>query len=281
MQVAVLGTGIMGTGMARSLLRAGHDVRAWNRTRVKAESLEQHGATVAASAQDAVRDADAVVTMLFDADAVLEVMAEVDLPDDCVWLQSSTVGIEGTRRVARLADDRGLVVLDAPVLGTKAPAFDGKLVVLVSGEKQAAERMQPAFDAIGSRIVYAGDELGAATALKLVCNAWIGTLTAALGQSLELAKGLGLDPRQFLEAIEGGPVDMPYVHVKSTAMLDGAYDTSFAVDGVVKDLDLIREAAAQGGVSDALLTAARGLFARTSENGRGEQDMAAVHTAFR
>jgi len=281
MQVAVLGTGIMGTGMARSLLRAGHDVRVWNRTREKAESLEQHGATVADSAQDAVRDAEAVVTMLFDADSVLEVMAEVDLPDDCVWLQSSTVGIEGTSRVARLAADRGLVVLDAPVLGTKAPAFDGKLVVLVSGEQPAAERMQPVFDAIGGRAVYAGDELGAATALKLVCNAWIGTLTAALGQSLALAEGLGVDPRQFLEAIEGGPVDMPYVHVKSTAMLDSAYDTSFAVDGVVKDLDLIREAAAQGGVSDALLTAARGLFARTSDNGRGEQDMSAVHTAFR
>jgi 3-hydroxyisobutyrate dehydrogenase len=281
MQVAVLGTGIMGTGMARSLLRAGHDVRVWNRTKVKAESLEQHGATVADSAPDAVRDAEAVVTMLFDADAVVEVMAEVDLPDDCVWLQSSTVGIEGTHRVARLADDRGLAVLDAPVLGTKAPAFDGKLVVLVSGEKQAAERMQPVFDAIGGRTVYAGDALGAATALKLVCNAWIGTLTAALGQSLALAEGLGVDPRQFLEAIEGGPVDMPYVHVKSTAMLERSYDTSFAVDGVVKDLDLIRAAAAQGGVSDNLLTAARGLFARTSESGRGEQDMAAVHTAFR
>lgn len=281
MQVAVLGTGIMGTGMSRSLLRDGHDVRVWNRTRDKAESLERHGAVVADTAQDAVRDAEAVVTMLFDADSVLDVMTDLDLPAGCVWLQSSTVGVEGTQRVARLADERGIVVLDAPVLGTKGPAFEGKLVVLVSGERRATERMQPVFDAIGGRTVQAGEEVGAATALKLVCNAWIGTLTAALGQSVSLAEGLGLDPRLFLEAIEGGPVDMPYVHVKSPSMLEGDYPTSFAVDGVVKDLDLIRDAAARGEVSDTLLNAARELFARASESGRGEHDMAAVRTAFR
>jgi len=281
MQVAVLGTGIMGTGMTRSLLRDGHDVRVWNRTRERAEPLEQHGAAVADTAQEAVSDAEAVVTMLFDADSVLEVMADVDLPPGCVWLQSSTVGVEGTERVARLADDRGIVVLDAPVLGTKGPAFEGKLVVLVSGGRQATERMQPVFDAVGGRTVHAGDAVGAATALKLVCNAWIGTLTAALGQSVSLAEGLGLDPRLFLEAIDGGPVDMPYVHVKSPSMLEGDYPTSFAVDGVVKDLDLIRDAAARGEVSDTLLSAARELFAQTSRNGRGEHDMAAVRTAFR
>src|SRR5262245_58240215 len=103
MQVAVLGTGIMGTGMTRSLLRDGHHVRVWNRTRDKAEPLEQHGAEVADSAQEAVHDAEAVVTMLFDADSVLEVMADLDLPAGCVWLQASTVGVEGTQRVARLA----------------------------------------------------------------------------------------------------------------------------------------------------------------------------------
>jgi 3-hydroxyisobutyrate dehydrogenase len=281
MQIAVLGTGIMGTGMTRSLLRAGHDVRVWNRTRDKAEPLEQHGAVVADTAQEAVRDAEAAVTMLFDADSVLEVMADVELPAGCVWLQSSTVGVEGTQRVARLAHDRGVAVVDAPVLGTKGPAFEGKLVVLVSGDRHAAERMKPVFDAIGGKTVQAGGDVGAATALKLVCNAWIGTLTAALGQSVALAEGLGLDPRLFLEAIEGGPVDMPYVHVKGPSMLEGDYPTSFAVDGVVKDLDLIKEAAARGEVSDGLLNAARELFARTSEKGRGEHDMAAVRTAFR
>lgn len=281
MQVAVLGAGIMGTGMAQSLLRAGHQVCTWNRTPDKAEPLKQQGATLAHSPQDAVRDAEAVITMLFDADAVLDVMAGIDLPAGCVWLQTSTIGIDGIRRVVELAQQRDLSVLDAPVLGTKAPAAEGKLVILVSGEEQVAAQMQSVFDAIGSKTVYAGAELGAATALKLVCNAWISTLTAALGQSVALADGLGLDPRLFLEAINGGPVDMPYVHVKSAAMLAGDYPTSFAVDGVVKDLDLIKAAAAQAGVTDAVFTAIREMFARTSAAGRGDDDMAAVYTAFR
>jgi 3-hydroxyisobutyrate dehydrogenase len=281
MQVAVLGTGIMGAGMAQSLLRAGHQVRVWNRTRDKAEPLKQQGATLADDAQDAVRGAEAVITMLFDADAVLEVMAGIDLPEGCVWVQSSTIGIEGMRQVVEHARQRDLRVLDAPVLGTKTPAAEGKLVVLVSGQQQVVAQMQPVFEAVGGKTVHAGAEPGAATALKLVCNAWIGALTAALGQSVALADGLGLDPRLFLEAIDGGPVDAPYVHLKSGAMLADDYPTSFAVDGVVKDLDLISAAAAQAGVTDAMLTAIREMFVRTSAAGRGADDMAAVYTAFR
>lgn len=281
MEVAVLGTGLMGTGMARSLLRAGHDVRVWNRTPDRAEPLRHDGATVARDPQDAVRDAHAVITMLFDADAVLDVVTGIDLPDGCVWVQSSTIGIDGTRRVVELAQDRGLTVLDAPVLGTRGPAAEGALVVLVSGDEQAAAAVQPVLDAVGRATVDAGPELGAATALKLVCNAWVGTVTAALGQSMALADGLGLDPRLFLGAIAGGPVDMPYAHVKGAAMLADEYPAAFTVDGVVKDLDLIRDAAARAGVPDTVLAATRDLFARTSADGRGHDDMAAVRTAFR
>lgn len=281
MEVAVLGTGLMGTGMARSLLRAGHDVRVWNRTPDRAEPLRRDGATVARDPQDAVRDAHAVITMLFDADAVLDVVTGIDLPDGCVWVQSSTIGIDGTRRVVELAQDRGLTVLDAPVLGTRGPAAEGALVVLVSGDERAAAAVRPVLDAVGRATVDAGPEVGAATALKLVCNAWVGTVTAALGQSMALADGLGLDPRLFLGAIAGGPVDMPYAHVKGAAMLAGEYPAAFTVDGVVKDLDLIRDAAARAGVPDTVLAATRDLFARTSADGRGHDDMAAVRTAFR
>lgn len=281
MEVAVLGTGLIGTGMARSLLRAGHNVRVWNRTADRAEPLRRDGATVARDPQDAVRDAHAVITMLFDADAVLDVVTGIDLPDGCVWVQSSTIGIDGTRRVVELAQDRGLTVLDAPVLGTRGPAAEGALVVLVSGDERAAAAVQPVLDAVGRATVDAGPELGAATALKLVCNAWVGTVTAALGQSMALADGLGLDPRLFLGAIAGGPVDMPYAHVKGAAMLAGEYPAAFTVDGVVKDLDLIRDATTRAGVPDTVLAATRDLFARASADGRGHDDMAAVRTACR
>ncbi|UFN46125.1 NAD(P)-dependent oxidoreductase [Nocardioides okcheonensis] len=280
MRVTVLGTGTMGAGMARSLLRAGHEVTVWNRTASRAEPLAADGARVAADAADAVASAEAVVTILFDTVSVLEVMTDVSLPQGCVLLQSATIGVDGTERVVALAGERGWLLVDAPVLGTKAPAEQGALVVLAAGEDAAVDAARPVTDAIGARVVRAGTRPGEAARLKLVCNAWVASLTAAVGQSVALAEALGLDPRLFLDAIEGGAVDTPYAHVKGAAMLAGDYPPSFAVDGVRKDLALIRDAARASSTDDRLLTAVLDLFEATSAAGRGADDMAAVRTAF-
>lgn len=280
MRVTVLGTGIMGTGMARSLLREGHEVTVWNRTADRAAALADDGARVATDAAQAVADAEAVVTILYDTAAVLDVMADAPLPDGCVWVQCSTIGVDGSAQVADLARERGILLLDAPVLGTRAPAEKGALVVLASGTDDAVAAATPVTDAIGSRVVRAGTEPGDASRLKLVCNAWVASITAALGQSVALADGLGLDPSLFLEALDGGPVDAPYVHLKGAAMVDGDYPTSFAVDGVVKDVGLIRAAALETGTDPRLLDAVLALFEQTSAAGHGGSDMAAVRTAF-
>lgn len=281
MRVAVLGTGIMGVGMTHSLLRAGHEVRAWNRTAAKAEPLAADGATVVRTAAEAVRGADAVLTLLFDGDAVLEVGREIaPALGEAVWVQASTIGVDGIARVAELAEQHGLTVLDAPVLGTRQPAEDGKLVPLVSGDPAAIDRVAPILDAIGAKTVRAGDRLGQGTALKLVCNAWIATLITGLAQSLTLAERLGLEPNQFLEAIGGGAMDLPYAHAKAPSMLAREYPTSFAVDGVVKDVGLIRDAARDAGVPDALLSAVDELFRVAADRGHGGDDMAAVRAAF-
>ena len=128
MQVAVLGTGAMGAGMTRSLLRAGHTVRVWNRTAARAEPLAADGATVAASPAEAVRGAEVVLVVLFDTAAVLEVLAAAAgvAEPDAVWLQASTIGPDGTERVAALAAERGLRLVDAPVLGTKGAGRAGQ-----------------------------------------------------------------------------------------------------------------------------------------------------------
>lgn len=282
MQVAVLGTGTMGAGMARSLLRAGHGVRAWNRSPDKAGALAEDGATVAASAADAVAGADVVVTMLFDTDAVLSVLGEVApaFGPDTILVQSSTVGLDGIAGITALAERHSLALLDAPVVGTKQPAENGQLVVLASGDSALRPRVQPAFDAIGSKTVWVGAEIGAASALKLVANAWIASINAATAQSVALAGGLGLDPTLFLEAIKGGAVDSAYAHVKAQAMMHADYAPSFTLDGVRKDLDLIRSAAAGAGVATALLDALAAIYSRASDTGHGDQDMAAVRTAF-
>ncbi len=283
MRVAVLGTGAMGVGMARSLLRDGFGVTAWNRTPDRARLLAGDGATVADSARDAVAGADLVVTMLFDADAVLDVLDQVSgaVGPAAVVAQMSTIGLNGTRRLARLADRTGLRVLDAPVLGTRQPAADGRLVVLASGDPALRPAAQPAFDAMGAKTVWAGDGLGAGSALKLACNAWVATITAGIAQSLALAEALGLDPQLFLDAIAGGQSDTPYAALKGGSMLRGEFPSQFALDGVLKDLGLIRSAVESSGVDPALAGALHDVYRRASDAGHGGEDLAAVVSTFR
>lgn len=268
----------MGAGMARSLHREGHEVAVWNRTREKADALTPDGITVAESVTAAVEGADAVITMLFDTDATLAVRDELvaALGADSVWIQSATLGPDGVRRVA--ADERRF--LDVPVVGTKKPAEEGALVVLVSGAHELAERVRPVFDAIGGKTVVAGDEIGQASALKLACNAWVAMLTAGTAQSLALAQQLGVDPELFLTTIEGGPADSAYAQLKGKAMLAGDFTTSFSVDGLSKDLGLIIDAGTAAGLPTEIVSAVRSRFDAASSLGHGDDDLAAVRTAF-
>lgn len=283
MQVAVLGTGVMGAGMARSLLRAGHTVAVWNRNADRAAPLRSDGAVVASSAAAAVEGADVVVTMLFDTDATLEVVggAAGAFGPDTVWLQTATLGPDGIARVGELAARRGIAVLDVPVLGTKAPAEKGMLTMLVSGDPALVDRVRPVLAAVGARTLVAGDTLGPASALKLACNSYIATVTAAIGQALSLASALGVAPELVLEAFEGAAADSPYLQLKGKQVLSGEHPVSFAVDGVVKDVGLMLAAGGSVDFPAALLSAVHDAFRRASDDGHGDEDMAAVAASFR
>ena len=281
MRVTVLGTGAMGSGMARSCLRAGHEVTVWNRTRERATPLVDDGARLAEDAATAVSGAEVVILILFDADAVLEVLGEVaGALGDAVVLQASTIGLEGTRRVERLAQERGLRVLDSPVLGTRKPAEEGKLVALVSGPSSLREQAAPVLEAIAGRVLPVGEDLGPATALKLACNSWVAGVGALTAQAIALTRGLGLDGGLFLDAIGGGGVDSPYAQLKGKAILAGDYRPSFAVDNVAKDLRLISAAAAEAGVPEVLIDAVLAAYTEASAAGHGGDDLAAVYSAF-
>lgn len=275
--VALLGTGIMGAGMGRSLARAGLDVTVWNRSADKARAL---GLPVADDAADAVRDKDVVVTMLFDAESVAAVMADAlpAMAKSAVWVQTSTVGLEGTAELAALAAKHGIAYVDAPVLGTRQPAENGQLTVLAAGPESVRETIAPVLDAISAKIVWTGEEPGGGHRLKLVANAWVLSITAATAQSVALAEGLGLDPKQFLALIEGGPLDSGYAQLKGKAMLSGDFTPAFALSGATKDAGLIRAAAAGAGVSTELVAALETLFAAAGDQ---DDDMAAVIRAAR
>jgi 3-hydroxyisobutyrate dehydrogenase len=276
--VALLGTGTMGAGMARNITAADLPLRVWNRTRAKAEPLAEAGAHVADSPADAVRGADLVVTMLFDTEAVESAMADArdGLGPEAVWVQQSTVGVEGSARLAGLADDLGLPFVDAPVLGTKKPAEDGALVVLASGPQDVRDRVEPLFDAVGSRTQWVG-EGQEATRLKLVANAWVLSVLEGIAETLKLAEALDLDPQLFLDAVKGGAMDAPYVQLKGSAMLSGSFDPAFAVAGAAKDAALMRDAAAAAGVEVPIVEIAQRYLDLAKDKGHGDDDMAATY----
>jgi 3-hydroxyisobutyrate dehydrogenase len=282
MRVTVLGTGAMGAGMARSLLREGIEVAVWNRTSERSEPLSDDGAVVALDPVAAVTNADVVVAMLFDAAATLDVMAKVlpAMKEGAVFVQCATVGVEGASRTASVAAEQGVAFLDCPVLGTKAPAEQGKLVMLASGDPALRERVQPAFDAMGTKTIWVGSEVGLGSKLKLVCNAWIGALAAAVGQSFALAKGLGLEQQLMLDALDGAAAGSPYLQAKGKAIIESSYAPQFSVDGVRKDTGLIKDAVVASGLSTALIDGVRAAFDAAAEAGHGDDDMAAVYFGF-
>jgi 3-hydroxyisobutyrate dehydrogenase len=279
--VALLGTGIMGLGMGRNIARAGLPLRAWNRTTAKAEPLAQDGATVAGSAAEAVTGAEIIVTMLFDAQSVATAIEQASpgLAAGTIWLQTSTVGVEGNDRLAALAAEHGLVYVDAPVLGTKGPAEQGTLTVLASGPSAVKPRVAAVLDAIGAKTLWVG-EAGAGSRLKLVANGWVQTVTVGVAQALKMAEAFGLDPALFLEAVKGGAVDAPYVQMKGSAMLNSSYAPAFALSGAVKDAELIAAGAQAAGAEAAFATVVREHLQRAEQAGHGDKDMAAVYLGY-
>lgn len=279
--VAVLGAGgRMGLGMATNILDAGLNLHAWNRTREKAQPLSERGASLFDTPAQAAAGAGTIVTMLADGDAVLDAMAGDDgalgtAAEGCVWAQMSTIGERATARCVELARDRGVGFVDAPVLGTQQPAAEGKLVVLASGEHELRERVQPVFDAVGQRTMWVGSA-GAGSRLKLVTNAWIVSVVEGAAETIALAEGLGLDPSLFLQAIDGGPLDSPYVRMKARAMIERDFAPTFALRWATKDAVLVSEAAHERGLDLPMLDAIATRMQQAVPE-HGDEDLSATY----
>lgn len=295
--VAVLGAGgTMGLPMARNIARAGIAVRAWNRNPDRAAPLSADGVYLAESPAEAAAEAGIVLTMLADEEAVVAAMGgpdgalsvmdganhqhgnRMDDPygsDHNLWLQMSTIGEVATLRCADLANTRGVGFVDAPVFGSPQPAERGELVVLESGPEEARPRVQPIFDAVGQRIVRAG-EAGAGSRLKTVLNSWALAVVEAGAETIALAEGAGVDPGLFFEAIEGGTLDLPYLRVKGQAMVTRDFTPDFRLTLAAKDAGLARDAAQVRDLDLPLIdTIARRLAEGTREH--GDDDFSATY----
>ena len=200
--------------------------------------------------------------------------AAESVPDGAVWLQTSTVGDE-LERLVRLAQEHDCAFVDCPVLGTKAPAEQGELVVLASGPDDLLDRAQPVFDAIGSKTVRLG-EAGAGSRMKLVLNSWIVALVESLAETIAYAGSIGVDPAKFLEVIDGGPMGAPYAQMKGKMMVEREFPTSFPLKHSLKDARLVLESAERAGIRLPLIEVVAEQMERATQQGHGDEDMAAA-----
>jgi 3-hydroxyisobutyrate dehydrogenase len=277
--IAFLGIGTMGLPMARNLRRRGFELRAWNRTIDRARPLEADGALICDTPAAAAHGADIVITMLSDGPAVLDAAAGAleAAPASAVWLQMSTIGLDPTGRCLELAAGAGVTYVDAPVLGTRVPAEQAKLVVLASGPADAGARVQPVFDAVAQRTLWLG-EAGAGSRCKVVVNSWIVGLVNVLAETIAVTQALDLDAQHFFDAIEGGPLDLPYARMKGAAMMARNFDdASFRLALARKDADLVLAAASDVGLELPIMQAIADRMRRAEQDGHGDEDMAATY----
>ncbi len=283
-QLAVLGLGIMGGAMAARLADAGFPLRVWNRTRAKAAPLEAHGATVCETPAEAVAGARVVLSVLSDGpateEAILASGALKAMAPGTTWVQMGTVGVPWTGRFAAAAEDARVVFVDAPVLGTKAPAERGELLVLASGPEAARATCAPIFEVVGKRVRWLG-AAGEGSRLKLVINGWLVGLLGVLADTLAFAEATGVDPAAFLDAIDGGALNAPYAQLKGKMMISRNFETSFPLRLALKDARLVLEAAGGAGLKAETTAAVARLFERAEAAGETDADMSAIFVAAR
>ena len=282
--VAVLGIGAMGHGMAASALRAGIPTVVWNRTSEATRDLAEIGAEVAATAADAARRAAIVVTMVTNADAVLAIASEqgmlAAMAPGAIWVQMSTIGVEGIERVAALveAERPDVVLLDAPVSGSKDPAERGELTIFASGPDEVRDRVGALFDALGQRTVWVG-AVGAGSRLKLVNNTWLAFAAEGLATSVALAHRLGLTTETLVDALVGGPLVSPWQSAKMQRIAKDDFSAQFALSLALKDVRLAVQAAADN-ERFAVLAALADEWQRLVADGFGDQDITVVTQAL-
>jgi len=278
-RVAFLGIGTMGHGMAASALRAGIPTIVWDRHRERTAGLAARGAAVARNPADAAQQAGIVVTMVPDADAVISLAQDqgmlAALAPGATWAQMSTIGLAGIHAVMDFVTHErpDVVLLDAPVSGSKDPAEQGQLIIFASGPEEARSRVAPLFHALGQRTIWVGPA-GAGTRLKLVNNTWLAFSTEAVAASVALGRRLGLDTETLAQALHGSPLVSPWQAAKLPRISKGDYSAQFALSLALKDVRL----ALQAGADDrfAVLACLADEWQQAVDSGLGDEDLTVV-----
>jgi 3-hydroxyisobutyrate dehydrogenase-like beta-hydroxyacid dehydrogenase len=278
MKIALLGTGLMGAPMARRLCAAGFELTVWNRTRSKAEALEGAGARVADSAAEAVREADAAITMLEHGDAVDDLLLRQGvvgaLRAGALLVDMSSIRPAQARAHAAALAARGVAHLDAPVSGGTLGAEAGTLAIMAGGEAADFERARPLFAPLG-RATHVGPH-GAGQLAKLANQMIVGITIGAVAEALLLAQAGGADPAKVREALRGGFADSRILEVHGQRMVERDFAKRAAVTVQLKDLRNALATAGELHFEAPVTQLFEQLYASTAEHGWPDVDHAGL-----
>lgn len=281
MAVGLIGLGIMGSGMAANLLRAGHPLVVHNRTRAKADALVANGAVWADTPAELGRQSSVLFTMLARPEAVLETALGPEgflgrMPAGALWVDCSTVNPSFSRRMAAEAGALGVRLLDAPVTGSKAAARAGELVFMVGGDPVDLEEARPYLDVMGKRTVHVGAQ-GMGASLKIVFNMLVGQAMLSFSEAVSLGCSLGLSRDTMHDFLIGTLPVAPLIAFKRPKFESGNYEADFPLQLMWKDMHLAALTAYEQGVPLPAANAAKEVYAAAARAGFSDQDVSAIY----
>lgn len=282
MKIALLGLGNMGLAMARNLLKAGHSLRVYNRTRSRAEALESAGAKIADTPAEAAAETDVLITMLADDRAVEETIfskgnAIETLPAGAVHISMSTISVELSRRLKEAHQSQGQHYLSAPVFGRPEAAEAAKLFVVAAGPAEQIERCQPLFDAVGQKTFVVGEEAISANVIKLAGNFLITTVIESLSEAFAFGRKFGVDPQAFLEILTSSLFNAPiYKNYGAMIAAEKFEPAGFKLPLGLKDNRLLLAAAEESATPMPMASLIRDRFLAAIAQGMEESDWSAI-----
>lgn len=283
--VAFIGTGLMGKPMALNILKKGFSLVVYNRSEEKTAELVHEGARLARTPREAAAQADVIITMLSNNEAVGNVVLGEDgilhaLGRGKIYINSSTITPDTSREFARIVEATGARMLEAPVIGTTTVAERGELTIIAGGDPRVLDEVREILQAMGKFIFHVGD-FGSACGMKLVVNHFIAGMIALLAEGLEFSEKLGIDRSVFSNVINTSAVKSPVYEIRAPKMMAGDYAPQFPVRLLLKDLNYITQAAEKVGAIMPIHSIVRDLYALAANYGYSEDDFAVIYELFK
>jgi 3-hydroxyisobutyrate dehydrogenase-like beta-hydroxyacid dehydrogenase len=279
-RISFIGLGIMGSGMVANLVKAGHEVRVWNRTTSKLDEIKKVGATTVSHPGELMENVDFFMYCLADDQAINEVitggfnLASI-VPPGTIVIDLSTIDPDTSAAERAIYESRGIEFLDAPVFGTKGEARDGGLWIVIGGPEETFKKSLAVLEPISETTHYMGKG-GNGAKMKLVGNLLVASQLVAIGEALTLAKSAGLDLRKVLEVAAVADFKTPIYAGVGAGVIEGDYEVNFPLKLMLKDARLIQRFADQFGVPATSAQVTEDLAEEGVGKGLGELNASAI-----